>query len=194
MTSEGTCRLVIPLSESTIATAGLLENIVAISVKISFFFSAGKASRLLVKWPKPLFTLTPILSKTSWCFANKSLKKTLTACPKIIGSETFIIVAFICNENNTFCFFASVISVSKKDNNAFLLRVVASIISPAKREIFSFNTVDSPFEAMCSIRTVVGFVTVIDFSLCAKSPAVIVATCVFESDVQTPMECGFFLA
>ena len=149
MISDGTCRLVIPFSESTIATAGLLENMVSISAKISFFLSAGKFSKLFVKCPKPLFTLTPISSKTSWCFANKSLKKTLTACPKIIGSETFIIVAFICNENNTFCFFASAISVSKKDNNAFLLKVVASMISPAKREIFSFKTVDSPFVAIC---------------------------------------------
>ena len=31
----------------------------------------------------------------------RSLKKTFTAWPKMMGSETFIMVAFMCSENST---------------------------------------------------------------------------------------------
>ncbi len=99
------------------------------------------------------------------CFLKISAKKTSIAWPKIIGSETFIIVAFICNENNTPLFFASIISVSKNDNNAFLLISVASIISPANKGVFSFKTEVVPLISICSIVIFVSLAIVTDFSL-----------------------------
>ena len=51
-----------------------------------------------------------------------------------------------------------------------------------------------PFLSVNSIRTVVASGTVTDFSLVAKSPRLMVATCVFESGFQGPSLCGCFLA
>ena len=39
--------------------------------------------------PKPLLTSTPRLSRAAACFSNTGAKKTLTACPKMIGSIVF---------------------------------------------------------------------------------------------------------
>ena len=54
----------------------------------------------------------------------------------------------IC-ENKTFCFLASAISESKKDSNAFLFKVVASIISSASKETFSFKIIFVPSAEIC---------------------------------------------
>ena len=128
------------------------------------------------------------------CLSNTSLKNTVTACPKIIGSETFIIVAFICKENNMFFSLASFICSSRKLKRAFLLITVASITSPSNKGVFSFKTVTSPALSTNSILTLPALETVTDFSLEKKSPFSIVDTCVLESLDQAPMECGFFLA
>ncbi len=45
-----------------------------------------------------------------------------------------------------------------------------------------------------SMRTVVVAVTVTDCSLPKKSPSLMAATRVLDAGVQTPMECGCFLA
>ena len=92
------------------------------------------------------------------------------------------------------CSLASVISFSKKDNKAFLLSTVASIISASNRCTLCFSVVFKPLFAIWCIPMLVAFASVIDFSLFAKSPSVIVATCVFESADQAPIECGFLRA
>ena len=51
--------------------------------------------------------------------------------PNMIGSETFIIVAFRCSENSTPCAFASSICASTKRDSACALITAASITSPA---------------------------------------------------------------
>ena len=95
MTSDGTCKLVIPLLESTIAKFALFLYTKLISDSISDFLLSGKLLILSNKSPNPFLKSTPKSVKTSLCFSTTSAKKILTACPKIIGSETFIIVAFI---------------------------------------------------------------------------------------------------
>ena len=51
----------------------------------------------------PSLGLTPAALSSSACSANTAGKKARTAWPKMIGSETFIIVAFRCTENRTPC-------------------------------------------------------------------------------------------
>ena len=57
--------------------------------------------------------------------------------PNMIGSETFIIVAFRCSENSTPCARASSICASTKADSALALITAASISSPA----FTFTPV-----------------------------------------------------
>ena len=52
--------------------------------------------------------------------------------PKIIGSETFIIVALRCTENKTFFALASSISCEINFFKAAKFKTALSIISPAK--------------------------------------------------------------
>ena len=50
--------------------------------------------------------------------SNTSAKKARTAWPKMIGSETFIIVAFRCSENSTPCSLASAICSARNASSA----------------------------------------------------------------------------
>ena len=67
---------------------------------------------------RPSLGFTPMRSNVSPCFANTSAKYVLTACPKMIGSETFIIVALRCTENSTPCAFASAICAARNASSA----------------------------------------------------------------------------
>ncbi len=58
----------------------------------------------------------------------------------MIGSETFIMVAFRCTENSTPWAFASAICASRKLRSAVRLITEASMISPAFTAVFSFST------------------------------------------------------
>ena len=66
-------------------------------------FGRGRASIFDRRSPKPLLRLTPSRRNVSACFSSTSAKKTDTAWPKRIGSETFIIVALRWTENSTPC-------------------------------------------------------------------------------------------
>ena len=74
-------------------------------------------------------------------------------------------VAFICKENKMFFSKASLYCSSKKVINAFLLNMVASIISPSRSVNCSFKTVSTPFSEICTILIDVASFVVIDFSL-----------------------------
>ena len=65
---------------------------------------------------------------------------------------------------------------------------VASRISPYCNGKASFKTVTIPSVAVCSIFTEVASARVTDFSFEAKSFAPMVATLVWESEVQVPIE------
>ncbi len=60
----------------------------------------------------------------------------------MIGSETFIMVAFRCRDSSTSCCLASAICASKNSRRAFLLITLASITSPAFSAVFSLSNRD----------------------------------------------------
>ena len=107
----------------------------------------------------------------------------------MIGSETFIIVAFRCSENRTPCSLASAICSSRKASSARRRMTAPSKISPATT-FTSFSTVTVPSSATCSIRSSSSASSVSDCSVERKSPSPIVATWVLESFDQSPIECG----
>ena len=111
----------------------------------------------------------------------------------MMGSLTFIMVAFMCRLSSTPLWRASAISASRKASSARRDRKVLSMISPAWRGSF-FSTVTVPSAATCSMRASVAWAMVTDCSLWKKSPAPMVATWVRESDDQAPMRCGFWRA
>ena len=132
--------------------------------------------------------------KSSLYFSNNSEKYTSTAWPKIIGSLTFIMVAFMCRESKSPLSVASFICSCKKPRSAFLCITVASMISPESSVMFCFKICLFPEVSVSSILTLVGVSMVTEVSLFLKSPWLIVATCVLELDDQAPILCGFFLA
>ena len=80
---------------------------------------------------RPLFGLAPTLASASPCSAKTSAKNARTAWPKMIGSETFIIVAFRCSEKRTPCSLASSICSSRKASSARRRITAPSKISPS---------------------------------------------------------------
>ena len=152
ITSLGTCKLVIPLSESTIAISGPLAKHFSISASISERLFSSSSEILFKTLPKPLLAFTPNCSKVSACLSKTSAKKTFTACPNMMGSDTFIMVAFKCNENKTPCCFASLICSAKKARKALTLIREESITSPACNGVLCFKTV-SPSAVFKTILT-----------------------------------------
>ena len=185
------------------ATAGRAAKMATISASITVRCSAGSLAIFSTRSPNPLLRSTPSAASVAACFVNRSLKKTRTARPNMMGSETFIIVAFKWREKSTPSFLACAICWAKKAPRAFLLMKVASRISLACRVVFSFRTTTWAALAIASgvapagagagtnsRRTLVAAGTVIDFSLEKKSSCPMVATLVFEVGSQAPMECG----
>ncbi len=118
----------------------------------------------------------------------------MTTWPNTIGSDTFIIVALRCTENSTPCALASAISRSRNSRSAATCRTAASTISPSCTGSDCLRTVVVPSAPTCSMRSVVAAGTVTDVSECRKSPSVIVATWLFVSGDQAPIECGWLRA
>ena len=59
----------------------------------------GSSSSARARSPKPLFGSTPSSSRRRRACRRGRRSRPCTAWPKMIGSETFIIVAFMCTEN-----------------------------------------------------------------------------------------------
>ena len=140
---------------------------------------------------RPWFGLAPTLASASPCSLNTSAKKARTACPKMIGSETFIIVAFRCTEKRTPCSLASSICSARKASSARRRITAPSMISPSLAGSDAVSTVTVPSSATCSIRSSSSASSVSDCSVDRKSPSPIVATCDLESSDQSPIECGW---
>ena len=161
--SEGTWKLVIPLSEFTIATLGPFAKAVSISALISaswaFPFILSKRSA------KPLFGFISKDLKVSAYLVKTSLKKVSTIAPKTIGSEIFIIVAFRWAERSTFLFLASSIASWTKDFKEFKFITEESITSPAWRPAKSFNKVSAPSFPLKTILYFVAFSRVVEVSV-----------------------------
>jgi hypothetical protein len=73
MTSLGTCRLVMPLSESTMASAGRVAYTALMSASISARLSAASVWIFLKRSPSPMFGLTPACFSAAACFSKTSL-------------------------------------------------------------------------------------------------------------------------
>jgi len=194
ITSLGTCRLVMPLSLSTIAIAGPAASVALTSASIAARSASGSAATLATRSPKPLFGSTPRRASVAACLSKTGLKKARTAWPKMIGSETFIIVAFRWMLHRAPVARASATSRSRNETSAARLMKVASRMSPAFSLMPSLRTVTAPSAAANSMRAVVAAGIVTDFSLPKKSPAAIEATCALQSAVQAPILCGLALA
>ena len=100
ITSLGTCRLVMPRSESTMARPGRSASTAAMSASTASRCAAGSDSTAASTLAQPSFGSAPTASSVPPCRSNTGAKKARTAWPKMIGSETFIIVAFRCSENS----------------------------------------------------------------------------------------------
>ena len=71
------------------------------SASIAARSASGSAATRVSTSARPSLAFTPMRSNVSPCFANTSAKYVFTAWPKMIGSETFIIVALRWIENST---------------------------------------------------------------------------------------------
>ena len=74
MMSLGTCRLVMPRSESTMASAGPVSSAAATSASIAVRSASGSAETRVSRSARPSLGFTPMRSKVSPCFANTSAK------------------------------------------------------------------------------------------------------------------------
>ena len=144
--------------------------------------------------PRPLFGLSPAAAIASPYRSNTSGRKARTTCPKMIGSETFIIVALRWTENSTPSALARAIWASRNSCSAATCRAVASTTSPASTGTDSRSTVVLPSSATSAIRNEPARSITADVSLERKSSAVICATLVLDSGDQAPIECGWFRA
>ncbi|GAA2911205.1 hypothetical protein GCM10020221_03690 [Streptomyces thioluteus] len=114
--------------------------------------------------------------------------------PKTIGSETFIIVALRCTEKSTSSALARATWAARNSRRAATRMTEASTTSPASTGTDSRRTVVVPSAATSSMRRVPSSATTADFSVERKSFSPMVATFVFDSEVQAPMRCGWVLA
>ena len=150
MTSDGTCRFVMPRSESTIARRGpaaIPASTAALIASPSGSFAAASSSA-----PRPSLGLMSAAAKTSPNSSNTAGRNARTTWPKMIGSETFIIVALRCTENRTSSAAARAIWASRNSCSAATCIAVASTISPASTGTDSRSTVDEPSAASSWMR------------------------------------------
>ena len=108
----------------------------------------------------------------------------------MIGSETFIIVAFRWTEKSTPCSRASATWAARNASSAARRITAASTISPASTGTRSLSTVTAPSAPTCSIRSSSSASTVTERSVERKSSAPIVTTWVRDSPDHAPIECG----
>lgn len=144
--------------------------------------------------PRPSFGVRPAAASTSPYLANVFGKKARTTWPKMIGSETFIIVAFRCTENRTSSALARATWAVKNSRSAATRMTAASTTSPARTGTDSRSTVVVPSSPASSMRSEPASPITTDFSVERKSSTPMVATFVFESALQAPMRCGWALA
>ena len=137
--------------------------------------SSGRAFIASRRSPKPLLTLTPSFSNCGPNSSNTLAKYALTQWPKMMGSETFIMVAFRCREKRMSAFLALANSRSRNLRSSLTDMKVASTTSPAATWT-SFMRVTFPSLSTCSMCRVESVSMVTDFSLERKSCSPMVAT------------------
>mmetsp|Transcript_20806 Transcript_20806/g.64519 ORF Transcript_20806/g.64519 Transcript_20806/m.64519 type:complete len:207 (+) Transcript_20806:694-1314(+) len=157
--------------------------------------ASGSSLSLAYSDARPFLGDTPSLAKVAACFSKASLKKTDTTWPKMMGSDTFIMVALRCSETIRSSALACVSSCSMKAHSAAADMREASITSPACSLVSALSTCASaPPSGTNSMRTDVASGHTWLFSALKKSPSAIDATCERESALQAPRRCGFLAA
>lgn len=144
--------------------------------------------------PRPLFGSRPAATSTSPYLAKVFGKKARTTWPKMIGSETFIMVALRWTENSTPSALARSTWAVRNSRRAATRITEASTTSPASTGTRSRSTVALPSSATSSMRSAPSAAITADFSVERKSFWPMVATLVSESADQAPMRCGWVLA
>ena len=179
-----------PFESSTMASSGPSSSPCSTASAMALPFSPPSFSAPERMLARPLLGSSPASRSTSPCSANSLGKNACTAWPKMIGSETFIIVAFRCSEKSTPSSLARAICSRRNDCRAAVSMKVASMTSPASTGTDSLSTSVSPSAGTSSMRSEPSFSITVDFSLERKSSASMCATLVFESELHSPIECG----
>ncbi|BAS07844.1 hypothetical protein AHiyo4_12660 [Arthrobacter sp. Hiyo4] len=112
----------------------------------------------------------------------------------MMGSETFIMVAFRCAENRTPSSLARTTWAARNSSSAAARITVPSMTSPPSTGKAFFRTLTEPSSRTSWRAMVPSDPMTTDFSFARKSSAVMWATLVLESADQAPMECGFWRA
>ena len=142
ITSLGTCRLVIPRSESTMASAGPAASSAANEAAMAS--PSGRPGRPSRMAPHPSLGLRPAAARVSPQVANVCGKKARTTWPKMIGSDTFIMVALRCTEKSTPSSLARAIWRARKACRSATRSTAASTTSPARTGMGARSTGDGP--------------------------------------------------
>ena len=153
ITSLGTCRLVMPCGRSRPSPAAARWRALPDGAFDGDRSSAGQLVEALRRLPRPSLGLMPASASAS-PYSSKSFgKKARTAWPKMIGSETFIIVALRWTENSTPSSLARAICPSRNVAQRGALITVASTTSPASTGTDSRSTVVVPSAPTSSMRS-----------------------------------------
>ena len=132
----------------------------------------------------------PAAARSSPYLSKTSAKYAFTTWPKMIGSETFIMVALRCTEKRTSSAFAFASALIRNARRLAACMTVASTTSPASTGSDSSSTFCSPAVVSRTILRVSSAGSVTDFSLALKSWSPIVATEVFEPSPKGLLVCG----
>ncbi len=160
------------------------SNAALISAPLSSLSSPARIA------PSPSFGLRPAAASVSPYCAKTSGKKARTTWPKMIGSDTFIIVALRWTENSTPSSFARWIWAVRNSRSGPTRMAVASTISWASTGTDSRSTVLLPSSPVSVMVRVSSAGSTADFSEERKSSAVMCATLVFDCGDHAPMRCG----
>ena len=166
------------------------------SASIAAFLSAGRLVDLADEIAEAVVQIDAEFRRSvAACLAKRSLKNTRTAWPKMIGSETFIIVALRWSEKSTpSCFGLRDLLLEEGDERLLAHERGVEDFAGLERRLLLEDRRRCHPRATNSIFTSVAAGTVTDFSLEKKSSLPIVATVVFESGDHAPIECGCFRA
>ena len=193
MTSLGTCRLVVPRSESTMARPGRSASVAAMSASMASRCAAGSDSTAASTLAQPSLGSAPAAASASACRSNTGAKNARTAWPKTIGSATFIMVALRCSENSTPPERASAIWSSRNSRSAETDMNVESTMSPAPTGTLRIRRT-FPSLSTCSMLNEPAPPAVTDCSFERKSPPDIVDTWLWLCGDQAPIEWGYWRA
>jgi hypothetical protein len=142
------------------------------SASMAAFSVGGEGGDLLDEVAEAVVQIDAEAAKVAACLAKRSLKNTRTARPKMMGSETFIMVALRWSEKSVPSALALAICCGVEGTRAFLAHDGGVEDLAGLEGVFSLRTGGRCRRRRAgtnSMRTVVAAATVTDFSLEKKS-------------------------